>query len=393
MSRVALQLCLLAILLPACRANLMDHSELPKVSGNLVYLRSPDTSTDKLVVFVHGLFGDSRGTWTNSQTGAYWPQLVMDSKDFADFSLMVAEVNSPYIYKALTLEQAASLIGQRLQDEGVYRKFTRIFFVGHSMGGLISRRIVMDLRTREHDLRRVAAVLAISTPTDGSTLSELASYLSLNPQTRDLSPAELNSFLQALTNVWEDILRERERSGRKTPRSYCAYETLPTFGVSVVTKVYTGSRCDERATPFERNHHNIVKPADRDDGVYKWVSVRLLEQNLLGLPAELGGGRLGGLVDDIRSAYANNQTAYVVRYATAEDEARIEPLWIGPQTKPFTGNGWAELLEKVAVLYPCLNVSVTHNGKYIELSAKGPLRPCPMRSGKPTTTCQDQICR
>jgi pimeloyl-ACP methyl ester carboxylesterase len=379
-------------MLSGCGVNFDQAEPLPKLSQNIVYLRGPGNSTDKLVVFVHGIFGNARDTWTNDQTRAYWPQLVVEDQGLEDFAVMVAEVKSPYIKKALTLEQAASLIGQRLQDEGVYRRFNRVFFVGHSMGGLISRRIVVDLMTKEHELRRVGAVLAISTPTDGSTLAQLATYLSLNPQARDLTPAEFNTFLQALTNLWEDILRSRERTGRKSPRSYCAYETLPTNGVNVVTTVYTGSRCDERATPFERNHFDIVKPAKQEDDVYKWVTARLLEQNLLGLPVEWGGGRLGDLVSDIRSAYADGDTAYVIRYASAEDEERIEGLWVRP-TKPFAGNGWHEVLQKIADLYPCLGVVVMRNGKEIQLSAKGAVQACPLRVGKPTVTCQGQLCR
>ena len=42
-----------------------------------------DKSRRNVIIFVHGVTGDARDTWTNTATGAYWPDLIrLDSQIF-----------------------------------------------------------------------------------------------------------------------------------------------------------------------------------------------------------------------------------------------------------------------------------------------------------------------
>lgn len=147
------------------------------------------------------------------------------------------------------------------------------------MGGLVTKRLLVELNrpTELETLRRIRTVLFISTPAQGATLAETASWLSLNPQLRDMAPADLNSFLQSLDNQWDAFLQDRDTTGRVFPRVYCAYETVPTAGVMVVSRIYAASRCDPPRYPIDLDHNAIVKPGSRDDEPYVWARTRIIE--------------------------------------------------------------------------------------------------------------------
>lgn len=205
---------------------------------------------DRLVVFVHGIAGDSVSTWRNRATGAYWPELLATDPAMAGFDVYVVGFASPLLSRASTIEEIAQRLLQQFRDRGFFSRYRQIHFVTHSMGGLVIKRLLTELNrpAEAETLRRVRTVVLISTRSLGAPIAELAALLSLNPQTRDMAPADLNTFLQGLENQWQTLLRDRDTAGLVFPRAYCAYETRPTSGVMVVSRVYASTRCD--ATPY-----------------------------------------------------------------------------------------------------------------------------------------------
>jgi hypothetical protein len=57
---------------------------------DLSWVHEPTESTDKLVVFVHGIGSDSKSAWTSDRTGAYWPQLLSNDNDLSSFAILTA---------------------------------------------------------------------------------------------------------------------------------------------------------------------------------------------------------------------------------------------------------------------------------------------------------------
>lgn len=51
------------------------------------YIKGPHN--EKVLVFIHGVFGGAEKTWTNSQTKAYWPNLIGKDKDFEHMIYML----------------------------------------------------------------------------------------------------------------------------------------------------------------------------------------------------------------------------------------------------------------------------------------------------------------
>jgi predicted alpha/beta hydrolase family esterase len=146
---------------------------------------------------------------------------------------------------------------RQLEDQGVFQKYREIYFIAHSMGGLIVKRMLVDLHRPKQveKLRQVKAVLYISTPAQGANSAVVGSWLSLNPQLRDMRTADLNSFLRSLEDQWQDLMRERKTE--TFPLSFCAYETKPTHGITIVNRVYASTTCDHKPFPIDEDHGGI----------------------------------------------------------------------------------------------------------------------------------------
>jgi hypothetical protein len=59
------------------------------------YFRRVEGS-QSVIVFIHGIFGDARSTWTSSN-GAYWPDLIAKDELFKDYSIYVYEYPTRFI--------------------------------------------------------------------------------------------------------------------------------------------------------------------------------------------------------------------------------------------------------------------------------------------------------
>jgi pimeloyl-ACP methyl ester carboxylesterase len=393
---LALVHCLL-ILFWSCSATPPHKITTPhkvRVEGSLTYIRPKSAETDSLVVFVHGVFGDALATWTSPRTGAYWPDLVAKDTSLNRFAVAVAQYHTPMFSEASTIEGIAESISQDLRDRGIYREFRRVFFVTHSMGGLIMRRALSKLNqpSTVHLLdERVGVIFFISTPSSGATLAELGRWISQNPQLQDMRPINLNTFLKGLDNDWEDTLREiRDVRGKTTPRVYCAYETKSMGGFIIVPFSAMRTRCDENAKDFPRDHSEIVKPENYADDMYLWVRARLLGINkIVGSVTWEGSETIGELVDRLVSWHRKNITSELIRYRSESDKKALEKVWISKDT--YIAQSWGELFEILSKHYPCISVSIRH-GIEIELSARTSVKSCPESAGDIFYTCQERPC-
>jgi hypothetical protein len=238
------------------------------------------------VIFVHGVFGGSdasSGTWFNARTQVSWPQLIGDDPSFSRFDVFVVNYGSPYMGQTSNIEQVAQRVFQQLLDHGLF-DYKNLYIIAHSMGGLITKRVIVELKLTEHASAsgKIKAVLFLSTPAQGAPIAEVGSWLSANPQLKDMEPSDFNTFLQTLENQWERFLRERDRARDAYPRVFCAYETRRTGPVRVVTRLYANSRCDNIPYPIDLNHLEIVKPPDRSTDPYPWAKARMIEAQRLG---------------------------------------------------------------------------------------------------------------
>lgn len=212
-------------------------STRPRSESTFLIQRDGNT---RVVVFIHGVFGDLRDTWRSPATKRLFPEMLAEDADLGGLDVYLTSFASPYLAHAMTLEEVTSNLYQRLWDDGVFTNYTEIYFVAHSMGGLIAEGILQNLNTPGNApiLRRVHAVITLSTPGNGASTAELGDFISANPQLEDMQPSTLNSWIQQLQNDLQDLRTERDSMDVWFPRFFAAYETRPTKGVSIVPRVY-----------------------------------------------------------------------------------------------------------------------------------------------------------
>lgn len=244
------------------------------------FLHKPESSR-KLIVFIHGFTGDALQSWTNQESGVSWMDLIKYDERLLDFTVATVGYDTPLIEHSSTIEEVAGRLLRQIQDAGVFDKFEEIYFIAHSMGGLVAKRVLvgLDRPTQLEKLRKVKAVLFIATPAQGVDMAQWGSLLSSNPQIADMKRADFNSYLQFLETQWLHLIRDR--GSNDFPKSFCAYETKPTHvGVITVSRVSASTFCDDDMFPVDENHINIVKPFSAKSVIYLWAQARLLETSL-----------------------------------------------------------------------------------------------------------------
>jgi len=239
----------------------------------------------KLIVFIHGFTGDAVQTWTNQESNVSWIQLIEGDERLQDFKVMTVGYDTPLRGPSSTIPQIATRLLEQLQDERVFDRYKEIYFIAHSMGGLVAKHLLVALGhpSQVDKLSKVRAVLYIATPAEGVEGAAWIYLASGNPQVRDMSPADSNSYLQDLETRWLQLIHDRGSNG--FPKSYCAHETKPTHlglvSMVIVSRTSAKTHCDNYGmTAIDEDHINIVKPLNAQSAIYRWAQARFLETSL-----------------------------------------------------------------------------------------------------------------
>jgi len=204
--------------------------------------------------------------------------------------------STPALGEASNIREIADRFGQELKDNKIFANYEEVDFITHSMGGIVTKRMLDTLNTPSEsvNLHRVHSVIYLAVPSNGAELAALASWISHNPQFRSMSPRNAADFLQAVEGDWAAILRARTPSS-PFPRTYSGYEKLATANFHVVPQLYTSQLADAPVLGFDYSHIDIVKPKDRDSYVYRWAKARILEASAYTVEAprsNLGAGHV-----------------------------------------------------------------------------------------------------
>jgi pimeloyl-ACP methyl ester carboxylesterase len=221
------------------------------------YIRKLDPTTP-VIVFVHGVLGNSTETWTNADK--YWPKMLTEDPAFNETSIYVLEYDSQLLRGGLSINELALNMRLKLSNHNVL-DHREIIFLTHSMGGLITRSFLLN---RPDIAAKTRFIYFFSTPTTGANIAKWAALVARrNPQFRNMKPLQSDSFLSVLQNNW------LEAQYNNIP-SYCAYETEPTspYWDLIVDQASAKSLCNRPADPIQADHVNIVKPANTEDTPY-----------------------------------------------------------------------------------------------------------------------------
>lgn len=210
---------------------------------------------ERVIVFVHGLFGDATSTWT-CPAKTYWPGMLLKDHAFDDSDIYVASYNTPYVGNTMTIDDVVANLDNRLENDRIF-EHRDVVFVAHSLGGLIVQRFLL---THREYAKRVKVIYFFATPETGAEVARVGSIFSQDPLLRQMFPGGENDYLQNLEMEWR-------AADFGNIRRYCAYETQPTNGILVVDRL-SGTRNCGKAVALHENHISIVKPCSTDDDAY-----------------------------------------------------------------------------------------------------------------------------
>nr|AUM60061.1 hypothetical protein [Hypoxylon pulicicidum] len=196
-----------------------------------LYEPSFPTSATADIVFVHGLGGGSRKTWSYSPDRYhYWPQAwLANDSDFADMRIHSFGYKSDWAERQQSIlnirDFAESLVGELKNNPGIRRSNTRIIFVCHSMGGCVAKKAYIISRqdpTCKDLADRVHSIFFLGTPHRGSDLAVILKRLSViawgsKPFVSDLLPE--SSTLRDINDTFRHYASDL--------RLWSFYETIP----------------------------------------------------------------------------------------------------------------------------------------------------------------------
>jgi len=238
----------------------------------------------KIIIFVHGVIGDMDNTWVNPINHASWPELVAGDKDFDGYDVYVYGYDTPCEGSSSNISEIANRFGQQLRDDHFFSNYEQIFFITHSMGGLVTKKMLAGLSMAQEidSLQRVRAVIFIAVPSDGADIASLGSWFSRNPQFKNMDPEGTKAFLQTIEGDWGTVIRKRTEQ-RPFPRSFEAYETKDLGVFRIVPNLFISGISDLTPIAFDYDHIAIVKPDSHEHAVYKWTKARILESSQYGM--------------------------------------------------------------------------------------------------------------
>ena len=217
------------------------------------------TPHHRVIVFVHGVMGDPRDTWTNDGTKASFPTLVAKDKTFDDADIYVFGYPTKFRGSTLDVDQLSDLLHQRLIAEKITQNYDEIVFVAHSMGGLVVRDFLM--KDGPSVAKKVPMIYTFATPYTGSDAARIAGTFGDNPQFKSMEKLASGGYVASLQTRWSAF------DERKQIRTFCAYETAPVVKTNlteaiIVARESATNGCSERIDPIADNHIGIVKPAN-----------------------------------------------------------------------------------------------------------------------------------
>jgi hypothetical protein len=240
--------------------------------NNLWFL---DRATQSVIVFVHGIFSDSRECWSDLDDkeptkNRYWPALIESDPRFADASLYLggyytAVDSGPYEIRncADELFRAMKRVDERGQTPVMNRE--GIFFICHSTGGIVTR-YLLEYYAEEFRNKRVGLLL-IASPSYGSKIADRLSLLSrFYNQRLGIQLQWGNWSLRDLDARFKDLVNNRAIPSLLGIEAYenrfILHRKLLPDRTVIVTEDSAGRYFGAPVLLRETDHFSCVKPAD-----------------------------------------------------------------------------------------------------------------------------------
>ncbi|MGH8514360.1 MAG: esterase/lipase family protein, partial [Gammaproteobacteria bacterium] len=287
--------------------------KLPPGSTNNVWYEYNDSRT--VVVFIHGILGDSRDTWTYTDaSGAvrqYWPELLFNDRGLGKMSIFLGGYytgvgSTNYDVHAAAKELWGALnrplaFGDQPVTESVMDK-KHIIFVTHSTGGIIARYLLWQHREMFRD--KVVGLVLIASPSYGSQTANTFTLISNLYQQKMAKQLRWGSdVLIDLDRNFKDMVYERRIPDllgvEGLENHFIVHKKLWPDARVVVDEEsggrYFGAPIRLRGT----DHFSAAKPHDKDHPAHELLS-DFLRRQVRPVIAKSAEARVTALQQDVR---------------------------------------------------------------------------------------------
>lgn len=220
-----------------------------------------------IVVFIHGFIGGEETWIKGDESKPLIDSVFIESlKEKVDIGLFLYHTKLLEFFpkisrigklldkkkatKNLPIESLSDLLSTQLK----YRctSYENIILIGHSMGGLIAKRFILD-DIKKNSTSKVKLYISLATPHSGSDLATYGKSIISNCQVKDLAPLSVN--INSLSQEWVQC--------KSLPQRFYAQ------GLSddIVPKISGVSLDRDKIEPIysDDDHFSIIIPDNEDD--------------------------------------------------------------------------------------------------------------------------------
>ncbi len=231
-----------------------------------VYPRGDGVAARADLVFIHGIGGDARYSWS-AETGYFWPAHLGEDPVVAGCRILSVDyptsLHALDDVKALELEERAHNVRDKLRAAGVGDR--PFILVCHSMGGLIAKQVLVGLaanRDLEPMWTSLAGVVFFATPHEGSAIADVLRHVKglVSDEVAQLSEADWGPIDKLHADFMKHVKACRARRDGRTPRLHAFYEQFQATVAIVSKKSATRDMDNGSDGGIPANHETICKP-------------------------------------------------------------------------------------------------------------------------------------
>ncbi|KAI5921326.1 hypothetical protein F4810DRAFT_344137 [Camillea tinctor] len=260
------------------RFDVIEEDEEKGPLGLTTIWEPSDCETVADIIFIHGLGGGSRKTWSKTSSPlSFWPkQWLPEDVDFRGVRIHTFGYNADWGERRQSIlnihDFAQTLLGELKNNPSIRRSGTQLILVGHSMGGCVAKKTYIlarqDVSCKEI-ASRIFSIFFLGTPHRGSDLATILQNIlqvtwGTKPFVSDLLPNSVT-----LSEINDSF---RHYAGDLHLWSF--YETVP-MNAKILNKLVvekhsaTLGYSNEEISAMDADHRHVCKFDNKLDPNYR----------------------------------------------------------------------------------------------------------------------------